>query len=115
MYGLIPIKLSLSKFRGRLSRGEFQYYIVAYDSAGTPIDQAGSEEAPLVVTIKKELAGDPPQLPGSAPPEQCASVAASADCPPDFPGCDNDLGEWGAGEDSPPEVVGEGFKRHWMS
>ncbi len=63
--------------------GDLKYYITADDDAGT-VATAGSRNEPYKISIKNEIEGDPPSLPGKKPPKQCSS---STDCPPGFPGC----------------------------
>ena len=63
--------------------GDLKYYITADDDAGT-VATAGSRSEPYKISIKNEIEGDPPSLPGKKPPKACSS---STDCPPGFPGC----------------------------
>jgi hypothetical protein len=64
--------------------GDLKYYIQAVDSNGDVVATSGSRNNPNKVTIKNELAGEPPHLPGKPPPAQCANPG---DCPPGLPGC----------------------------
>lgn len=64
--------------------GDLKYYITADDDSGT-VATAGSRNEPYKVSIKNEIDGDPPALPGKKPPRQCSGVGG--DCVPGFPGC----------------------------
>ncbi len=64
--------------------GDLKYFIQAIDSNGDVLATSGTRNAPHKVPIKSELSGDPPHLPGKAPPAQCANPS---DCPPGLPGC----------------------------
>lgn len=63
--------------------GDINYYVQAVDTSGDIAATAGSRTAPLKVTIKNDLAGDAPHMPGKPAPAQCADST----CPPNFPGC----------------------------
>jgi len=63
--------------------GDLKYYITADDDAGT-VATAGSRSEPYKVSIKNDIEGDPPSLPGKKPPKQCAGTS---DCVPGFPRC----------------------------
>jgi hypothetical protein len=64
--------------------GDVKYYIIAIDGGGEPAGQAGSLKAPYKVSIKNEIDGVAPSLPGKKAPDQCK---AKEDCPPGLPGC----------------------------
>jgi hypothetical protein len=65
--------------------GDFLYYVQATDGGGEVVGTSGSRTAPNKVTIKNEaLSGEPPHLPGRAPPSRCREAG---DCPPGMPGC----------------------------
>jgi hypothetical protein len=66
--------------------GNLAYFVQAVDAQGEVVAFSGTRNAPHQVPIKNELEGDPPNLPGKPPPAQCADTA---DCPPEFPGCNN--------------------------
>jgi hypothetical protein len=76
--------------------GNLAYFVQAVDAQGEVVAFSGTRNAPHQVPIKNELEGEPPHLPGKPPPAQCAD---SADCPPEFPGCNNGA-EDGAGDAS---------------
>lgn len=63
--------------------GDLKYYIQADDDSGT-VDSAGSRNEPYKVSIRNEIEGDPPSLPGKKPPKQCGE---SGSCVPGFPKC----------------------------
>jgi hypothetical protein len=69
--------------------GDLKYFIQAIDSNGDVLATSGTRNAPHKVPIKSELSGDPPHLPGKAPPAQCANPT---DCPPGLPGCTSSKG-----------------------
>jgi hypothetical protein len=103
------------------STGKLSYWVRAVRDDGTVVASAGSAEAPWVVTIVRQLAGDPPHLPGSPPPAQCADPA---DCPPGLPGCPGQGAEAEGGGASDcvaagtcPDAVGDQGKRtaNWVS
>ncbi|HVY46027.1 MAG TPA: hypothetical protein VHB21_09115 [Minicystis sp.] len=64
--------------------GEIKFYITVADTDGAPIATAGTLKEPYRVTVKNELDGEAPHLPGKKPPKQCA---AKGECPPGLPGC----------------------------
>jgi hypothetical protein len=84
-----------------VTSGTMRYYIQGLNGKKEPIANSGDAKHPYTVAIKDEISGDEPRLPGMKPPKQCGG--ASADCPPDFPGC----GKGGSGKDK-AEGEGEG-------
>jgi hypothetical protein len=64
--------------------GELAYYIQAFDANQNLVSWSGSRAAPNKVSIRMEVQGERPHLPGQPPPARCPDVG---DCPPDFPGC----------------------------
>lgn len=85
--GLIPCKDA--------TVGAMQYYIQGFNAQNDPVATSGSRNKPFSVPVKESIAGAPPTLPGQEPPKQC-SITQTAECPPDFPGCNN---KKGSGED----------------
>jgi hypothetical protein len=79
--------------------GKVRLYIIVMDPDGVPIATAGSLKEPHVVSIKTEIEGEQPALPGEEPPAKCI---LKEDCPPNFPGCGKPKGTqrgdkgWGA-------------------
>jgi hypothetical protein len=71
------------------------YYIQGFNAANDPVATSGSRSKPYTVPVKSQITGPPPALPGQEPPKQCGELAG-AECPPDFPGCNN---KKGMGED----------------
>jgi hypothetical protein len=57
--------------------------------------------------IVRELAGEPPHLPGRPPSAQCHDAN---DCPPDFPGCESK--DSGTKHD---EAKTKSYKKNWLS
>jgi hypothetical protein len=67
-------------------QGPMQYYLQGFNGRNESVATAGSRTRPLTITIKPQVAGPAPSLPGQGPPAQCPDTSA-AECPPDFPGC----------------------------
>jgi hypothetical protein len=51
--------------------GDVRYFIEAFDNADESVDKSGSRADPYVVSIRKELDGDAPQLPDGSAPDRC--------------------------------------------
>jgi len=68
-----------------MNSGRLEYFIVASDASGDPLDTLGSKNAPLelVLNPQSQIA---PAYPGEEPPARCEERVI---CPPDFPGCDD--------------------------
>ena len=64
--------------------GEVHYFFALFDENGEAAGTLGSAKDSFKITIKREIEGEPPALPGQKPPEQCRE---KADCPPGLPGC----------------------------
>ena len=88
--------------------GDLKYFFAFTGADGEAAGSLGSNKEPFKTTIKNELEGDAPKLPGKKPPEQCKE---KGDCPPGLPGCDSgksssvkrgDKG-WGSSCDATPE------------
>ena len=92
----------------------FSYYIVVYTSDEDELVSLGSARTPFKVSLKKQIVGPAPSLPGEPAPQQCTTVIAAAeeDCPPGFPGCKSnaDASSEVRVDDSP-----EAFSRHTVS
>jgi hypothetical protein len=90
--------------------GDVKYFFAFTGSDGEPAGNLGSNKEPFKTTIKNELEGDAPKLPGKKAPEQCKE---KGDCPPGLPGCDSGKGAaaggkrgdkgWGSSCDQTPE------------
>jgi hypothetical protein len=78
--GLIPCK--------DVTQGTMSYYVQGFNAGNDPIAVSGSRNKPYTIPVKAEITGPPPALPGEDAPKQCGELA-SAECPPDFPGCNN--------------------------
>lgn len=93
--------------------GTLKYFIQAFDAQNNPVSWSGTRDQPNVVPIKAERQGEPPHLPGQAPPSKCVD---SGDCPPEFPGC-KALGEKEPceGDDCPDAKPVDDFKRNYVS
>jgi hypothetical protein len=71
---------------GDVAQGPMQYYLQGINSQNEPVATSGSRGKPITVSVNPQIAGTPAGLPGQPPPVQCEDKA-SAECPPDFPGC----------------------------
>ncbi len=89
-----------------VTSGTMRYYIQGLNAHKEPIANSGDAKHPFTVAIKNDISGDEPHLPNMKPPKQCGG--ASADCPPDFPGCSKGDSEGGSGEKGEGESGGEG-------
>lgn len=73
--------------------GVLVYYVQVLDSTGAVVMTAGTLAQPYRVRIREELAGDPPHLPGQAPPEACIKPKPKVAPPPEeetiYPPCDS--------------------------
>jgi hypothetical protein len=78
--GLIPCK--------DVTQGVMAYYIQGFNAANDPVATSGSRNKPFTVPIKAQITGPAPALPGQDPPKQCSEMS-TAECPPDFPGCNS--------------------------
>jgi hypothetical protein len=54
-----------------VKRGLLRYFLQAFDASGTPVGNSGDLKHLYFVPIRWALTGDPPHLPGHAPPETC--------------------------------------------
>lgn len=86
--------------------GQLKYFIQAFDADNNMVSFSGTRNAPITVAIKLQLEGNPPNLPGQAPPARCAD---RADCPPGMPGCDKETPP----EETPTEP--STIKKNWLS
>ncbi len=84
-----------------VTSGTMRYYIQGINRNKEPVANSGDAKHPFTVPIRDEITGDEPSLPGMKPPKACSG--ASADCPPDFPGC----GKKGTGDEGASDK-GEG-------
>jgi len=66
-----------------------KYFFAFTGSDGEPAGGMGSSKEPFRTTIKNEIDGEAPKLPGKKPPKQCK---AKEDCPPGLPGCEDKRG-----------------------
>jgi hypothetical protein len=71
-----------------VTQGTMSYYIQGFNAGNDPVATSGSRNKPYTVPIRSQITGPPPALPGQSPPKQCGELAG-AECPPDFPGCNN--------------------------
>jgi hypothetical protein len=87
-----------------MNSGRLEWFIVATDDAGDPLDTLGSKGGPLVLVLNPE-SPVAPAYPGEDPPERCAERVL---CPPDFPGCAD-------GDEPAQRSAGWRRPRHWVS
>lgn len=64
--------------------GDIKYFFALTDESGEAAGTLGTTKDPYKVTIKSEIEGEAPTLPGQKPPDQCKE---KVDCPPGLPGC----------------------------
>ncbi len=70
--------------------GALRWYVQARSETGDVIDNYGTEEQPVVMTLSEDSAAEPPSFPGQSAPPRCSGMAAEGEiCPPDFPGCES--------------------------
>lgn len=88
----IDMARSGDHFRGQIpceatmDSGRINFFIVATDEMGDPVDTSGSKSAPLRFTVDPQSESAPPAYPGEKPPRRCEERVL---CPPDFPGCED--------------------------
>jgi hypothetical protein len=71
---------------GDVAQGPMQYYLQGLNAQNEPVAALGSKTKPLTTSVNPQISGAPTGLPGEPAPVQCEDKA-SAECPPDFPGC----------------------------
>jgi hypothetical protein len=97
--------------------GTLRYYIQGFDDTKESVATNGDSRHPYTVSIKDDLAGDAPHLPGKGAPKSCHE---STDCPPDFPGCSKSGESAGDSGDDNGDDKGDSdkpsgpFKRVWI-
>jgi hypothetical protein len=69
---------------GVTTTGDIRYFFAYTGTDGEAAGSLGSSKEPFKTTIKNDLEGDPPRLPGRKPPDQCKR---KEDCPPGLQGC----------------------------
>jgi hypothetical protein len=90
-YKSIEMKKMGSGFGGEIpcedvtTTGDVKYFFVFTGDDGEGAGGLGSSKEPFKTTIKNEIEGDAPKLPGKKAPEQCKE---KGDCPPGLPGCE---------------------------
>jgi hypothetical protein len=65
--------------------GDIKYFFAFTGTDGEPAGGLGSNKEPFRSTIKNDIEGEAPKLPGQKPPKACT---VKADCPPGLPGCE---------------------------
>jgi hypothetical protein len=102
----IDMVRSGDNFRGQIpceatmDSGRINFFIVATDDMGDPVDTLGSKSAPLRFTVDPQSESAPPAYPGEEPPARCEERVL---CPPDFPGCEDSMSERVEEEAGAPE------------
>jgi hypothetical protein len=74
--------------------GDIKYFFALTDESGEAAGTLGTTKDPYKVTIKSEIEGEAPTLPGQKAPDQCKE---KVDCPPGLPGCPAAGGAGGGG------------------
>jgi hypothetical protein len=96
-----------------VTKGVLRYWVQGFDDGNDPVGSSGDPKHPYTVTIKDDIDGDPPHLPGQPPPRSCGE---DTECPPGLPGCAAE-GESKGGEAETPEEAPEkaapGAYVHW--
>jgi hypothetical protein len=69
--GLIPC--------GDVASGTMRYWVQGFDDGGDPSTSSGDPKHTYSVTIRDELSGEAPHLPGKPPPHTCSEGASSGD------------------------------------
>jgi hypothetical protein len=89
-----------------LYAGPINFYVIAADAADEPVETFGSKSAPERFDVDPQ-SDHAPAFPGEAAPERCPEPVF---CPPDFPGCDDTMGDGGdsADEESAP------YPKNWL-
>jgi len=67
-----------------VTKGVMRYWVQGFDDGGDPVGSSGDPKHPYTVTIKDDIDGDPPHLPGQSAPKSCGE---DTECPPGLPGC----------------------------
>lgn len=68
-----------------MKRGLVRYFLQAFDSSGTPLANSGDLKHLFFVPVRWGIAGDPPHLPGQAPPETCKEGGQAEEETPESP------------------------------
>jgi hypothetical protein len=63
---------------GDVKLGIMRYYLQGFDAGGTPNALSGDPKHPYHVTIRAQIVGQPPSLPGQPPPATCKAGEAGA-------------------------------------
>lgn len=104
-FSQISMRLEGDSWRGQIPctatgpTGPLEWYVVAMDTGGMVLDQYGSQDGPMSVSVVTTTTQQPPAYPGQAPPERCLDPS---ECPEEMrgtPACpvEADSGEGGAG------------------
>jgi hypothetical protein len=70
-----------------MDSGTLEFYVVAANAAGEPLDMLGRESSPEQITVDPQ-SSSAPAFSGEPAPERCEEKTL---CPPDFPGCVDDV------------------------
>jgi hypothetical protein len=85
--------------------GAFKYFFAFTGADGDAAGGLGSSKEPFQVTMKNEIEGDAPKLPGKKAPDKCKDTT----CPPGLAGCEekdkrpHGIKGWGASCEQPAE------------
>jgi len=90
-----------------MDSGNINFFVVATDSEGDPLDTLGSKGAPLRLKVDPK-SSETPAYPGEEPPARCEERVL---CPPDFPGCEDNMADTTAEEEAPAPTA---YKTDWL-
>lgn len=104
-FSQISMHLDGDSWRGQIPctatgpTGPLEWYVVAMDTGGLALDQHGSQDDPVTVSVVNSTTQAPPAYPGEQAPDRCLDPS---DCPEEMrgtPACpvETDSGEGGAG------------------
>ncbi|HTV19868.1 MAG TPA: hypothetical protein VMG12_14385 [Polyangiaceae bacterium] len=88
-----------------MDSGTLEFYVVAANAAGEPVDMLGRESTPEQITIDPQRSSAP-SFAGEPAPERCEEKTL---CPPDFPGCVDDVTADDADDERSPS-----YAKSWL-
>src|SRR5690606_22410782 len=63
--------------------GALRWYVQARGETGDVVDNFGTEQQPVVMSVTEDSAAEPPAFPGQVAPERCGGIGSDAEiCPP---------------------------------
>lgn len=118
-WGKVDLHRSGSGWGGQIpcnavTKGVMRYWVQGFDDGGDPVASSGDPKHPYTVTIKDDIEGDAPHLPGQPAPKSCGE---DTECPPGLPGCAPEEESKGGETEAPAEESNEkpepGAYAHW--